>query len=799
MVEGRVTGIQDGAITGWIAAAAAPDLVLEALEEGGAPFGRTRPEAEAEGRRSFSIPIPPKLRDGRMRFLDVRPLGERRPLAGGPVIYDGGLLEPGPAGAGEAEQTRPSQGPLAVEGEARFEPPRSLSGWAWAPEEPARRVRLEILAGGRLIAVITADKPLPDLAPAGAGDGRYGFQVDLARLLRRGPHEIVVRPAGSAEPLAGGRFSAGPFAADGEVDCPGYLEEDAERALLAALPFEHLAHDALRVSPERLVPRLINRLRRERLAAQTARATLLLLPGPAEPRTAEVWALQSLPATAVVPAADGAAAIRQAAEAADHVLFAGPGDLIHPSTGSIVARLDADLVSWNRFLADGPGAGSAGLALRRPPADPITARHGALTDTTLALRGRSLAAAPDAVLAALTEGRLQPLWSWLAGQPIERSHHPEALTASIGERAPIPRAEVEADEALLRTLLGADGADFTLERTRESLPFPFALLPRRRAAGTSVLVSFRNRSALTLRCLYSLSTQVVSGEIELVLVDNGSEPAEAEAVVEGARRLLGAQRVTALRHDGPFSHSAQTNLAARAAAGEALLICNNDVVLSDPGLVEQLSAWALQPGIGAVGCRLWDPERRRGSYGLISAAPGPDPFTPPLRENDDERFAGYVHAVPGATLALAAMARERFLDLGGLDETRFPVGYNDIDLMLRARAAGLTHLYLGHVEAEHVRGSSRTGDNEDLQALWLRQAHGAASWLEDLAAVRVGPVAEAPAERGDGEADAELLAALQAAAAARAEVELRRAELAEGLARAAGLAEQLGQELKGTR
>lgn len=52
---------------------------------------------------------------------------------------------------------------------------------------------------------------------------------------------------------------------DGEVDCPGYLADGASRALLASLPLEHLAFEARRAASERLVPRLINRLRRERL------------------------------------------------------------------------------------------------------------------------------------------------------------------------------------------------------------------------------------------------------------------------------------------------------------------------------------------------------------------------------------------------------------------------------------------------------------------------------------------------------------------------------------------------------
>ncbi|MEI9964314.1 MAG: glycosyltransferase [Caulobacteraceae bacterium] len=298
----------------------------------------------------------------------------------------------------------------------------------------------------------------------------------------------------------------------------------------------------------------------------------------------------------------------------------------------------------------------------------------------------------------------------------------------------------------------------------------------------SVLIGFRNSATMTLRALQSIARQRLSGGLEIVLVDNRSEPAEARAAFDGARRLFGDGRVTLLSYDGPFNHSAQNNLAARAAAGEVVVICNNDVVLRDPAALEQLAAWALQDGIGTVGCRLEDPERGVGSYGHQFSTPGEDPFQSVLSESADSTFSGLVHACPGNTLALAAMARERFLAVGGLDETRFPVGYNDMDLMLRCSAAGLTHLYLGHVMAEHPRGSSRTGDNEDLQALMgnLRRPPGA--HLRQLVRQRVEtsrrrtpkPAAPAP----DQAEAAALTAALEGAIEARRMVESERARIA---------------------
>jgi len=534
------------------------------------------------------------------------------------------------------------------------------------------------------------------------------------------------------------------------VDCPGYLADGASRAQLASLPLEHLAFEARRAAPDRLVPRLINRLRRERLGfggLDSPVAALLRLPGAPAADPGAAWSLQSYPATSVGDARAGVAAIRTLAAGAGHVFFARPGDLIHPSAATVVARTgDGDVVTWNRFSADEARAGSPGLALRRAGFDPASARHGAMTDVTLALKGDILERCPEDVLAALAAGRLHPLWFWLAGQGLRWRDHPEALTSDVRAPFHLDEAEARVDEAIYRRILDEEGGAFTLSGPLADLPFPYVLTPSRRARTISVVVCFRDAAALTLRCVQSLARQTLTGGLELVLVDNQSAPGEARRILQGAQALLGKDRVTWVAYDRPFNHSAQNNLGARAASGEVLVICNNDVELDAPDLLEQLAAWALQPDVATVGCRLEDPDRRTGSYGHLAQPPSANPFQPALRENPDAVYGRRIHAVAGSTLAIAAVARDRFLALRGLDEVRFPIGYNDIDFMLRCSAAGLTHLYLGHVSARHARGSSRTGDDESLQALWINQAHrpDAVAHVRQFARERVEGLRDGP-------------------------------------------------------
>ncbi|MEI9963391.1 MAG: glycosyltransferase [Caulobacteraceae bacterium] len=319
-----------------------------------------------------------------------------------------------------------------------------------------------------------------------------------------------------------------------------------------------------------------------------------------------------------------------------------------------------------------------------------------------------------------------------------------------------------------------------------------------------MLVCYRDQADVTLRCLHSLARQHVTGELELVLVDNQSRPDQAQKVTDAARAMFGDERVIALRYDAPFNHSAQNNLAAEAATGEVLVICNNDVVLEEPTALEQLAAWALQEGVATVGCRLENDLRGAGSYGHVLRRLDDDPFRACLGENPDAAFSRFVHAAPGNTLALAAIRRDRFFAIGGLDARRFPVGYNDAEFMLRAAREGYRHLYLGHVAARHMRGHSRTGDNEDAQAFLINRLYpeATAARFAQLVQERVEPPPETakakaaapnppPAEAApEPEADASA-----PSEDARREAEAQRARLAAVLASASDLSRQLAAEL----
>ncbi len=54
-----------------------------------------------------------------------------------------------------------------------------IRGWVWDPKSPDERINLELIEGDVQVVTAVASVSRPDLVPAGIGDGRHAFSIDL--------------------------------------------------------------------------------------------------------------------------------------------------------------------------------------------------------------------------------------------------------------------------------------------------------------------------------------------------------------------------------------------------------------------------------------------------------------------------------------------------------------------------------------------------------------------------------------------------------------------------------------------
>ena len=194
---------------------------------------------------------------------------------------------------------------------------------------------------------------------------------------------------------------------------------------------------------------------------------------------------------------------------------------------------------------------------------------------------------------------------------------------------------------------------------------------------------------------------------EIVLVENGDiEPDLKEALAEFP--------ITYVRYDAPqFNYSEKVNLGVAAAAGEFVILLNDDMSILTPDWMEQLISWLQRPGIAATGAKLLFPNRTVQHAGVLMLGQGPSHVYYGHRDSVPGQFGGAVllrnySAVTGACLAVK---KQDYEAISGFDPS-FRVNYNDVDFCLRLRSLGRI-VYLPDVKLVHYESVSRDPSPDD--------------------------------------------------------------------------------------
>lgn len=200
----------------------------------------------------------------------------------------------------------------------------------------------------------------------------------------------------------------------------------------------------------------------------------------------------------------------------------------------------------------------------------------------------------------------------------------------------------------------------------------------------SVVVLSHARPALLAQALRSLALQTWTDR-ETLVVDNASD---ASAAVREVVAAFPEARLVASPLN--LGYAGGMNLGWRAAAGEHVLLTEDDIVLA-PDCVERLLTFAAnRPECGVTAPLMLN--RRAGTIrcaGLhISLGPVFRQTVLGADEPDDGRFAmpTSVDAVPGAAILVRRDLLER---MGGFRDDFF-LYYEDVEFCLRVRGKGLT-------------------------------------------------------------------------------------------------------------
>ena len=245
----------------------------------------------------------------------------------------------------------------------------------------------------------------------------------------------------------------------------------------------------------------------------------------------------------------------------------------------------------------------------------------------------------------------------------------------------------------------------------------------------SVVIPFFGKAAYTAACALSVLQESWASP-EIVLIDDGSP--HSTTVDRILASLPGPVRI--VRAGFNRGYTAGVNAGVRAASHDRVVILNNDTRVTpgwDAPLLEALTdptVFACGPLSNAASYQSV-PHLKQGDAWAVNDLP---PGVTPLRLGEALRnaFSGRLLTLPILNGFCYAVRRSQFLELGGLDEQAFPHGYGEeVDLMLRARDAGLRSLVTPDSFVYHYKSITFAGQRAELSKagnLIVQQRWGAA-------------------------------------------------------------------------
>lgn len=123
----------------------------------------------------------------------------------------------------------------------------------------------------------------------------------------------------------------------------------------------------------------------------------------------------------------------------------------------------------------------------------------------------------------------------------------------------------------------------------------------------------------------------------------------------------------------------------------------------------EMLSFAVQPGVGCVGARLWYPDDTLQHGGILVGLGGSAGHAHRCLPRGGAGYFGraVLHQSFSAVTAACLVVRKGvFEQVGGLDEN-LPESYNDVDFCLRVQDAGYRNVWTPYAELKHYESASR--------------------------------------------------------------------------------------------
>lgn len=233
----------------------------------------------------------------------------------------------------------------------------------------------------------------------------------------------------------------------------------------------------------------------------------------------------------------------------------------------------------------------------------------------------------------------------------------------------------------------------------------------KKTPSVTIVIPTKDQVQILKRCVNSILEKTDFPNYEILIIDNDSVDVDT---LQYLQEICTKPNVTTFRVSNPkegFNFAYINNRAAEFAVSEYVLFLNNDTEVLNPTWLTQMIGYAQIPGVGAVGAKLFYPDKRIQHAGvLIKFYRGMAGHAFKGLARYDIGYLAYpmvVRNYSAVTAACLLTPRRLFLEMGGFDDETFKVAYNDVDYCNRLLEKGYRSVYSPDAELIHHEGFSR--------------------------------------------------------------------------------------------
>ncbi len=224
----------------------------------------------------------------------------------------------------------------------------------------------------------------------------------------------------------------------------------------------------------------------------------------------------------------------------------------------------------------------------------------------------------------------------------------------------------------------------------------------------SIIIPSKDNVDVLERCIRSVRRHEAYPHYEIVVVDNGSAGAVRTRLMNLERELS----FTYVYEPMEFNFSQMINLGVSKAAGDYLLLLNDDCEVTQDDWLLTMLGQAQLSHVGAVGAKLLYPDSDLIQHaGVTNLTAGP---AHKLQRDSDSHSYYYgrnrfCYDCIGVTAACMMVRRRVFEEAGGFDEG-LRVAFNDVDFCFKLYERGLYQVLRNDVVLYHHESLSRGDD-----------------------------------------------------------------------------------------